>query len=61
MQYFTNNVIHRYQLASVHRCQMYLKEVLLSDITTGDGRYIDRSIYEGVPNNCMNDTYEWPI
>ena len=33
----------------------------MSDITTGDGRYIDRSIYEGVPNNCMTDTYEWPI
>ena len=61
MQYFTNNGIHWYQLASVNQCQLYLKVVLLSNITTGDGRYIERSIYEGVPNNCITDTYEWPI
>ena len=60
MQYFTNNGIHGYKLASVNRCRLYLKVVLLSDITTGDGMYIDQSIYDGASNNCLADIYNWP-
>ena len=34
--------------------------MLLSDITTGDGMYIDQSIYDGVDNPCLSDIYDWP-
>ena len=60
MQYFTNNGLHGYKLASINRCRLYLKVVLLSDITTGDGMYIDQSIYDGNANQCLSDIYDWP-
>ena len=60
MQCFINNGIHGYQLAAVNQCRLYLKAILLSDISTGDGMFIDRTIYNGVINNCTTDTYEWP-
>ena len=60
MQYFTNNGFHGYKLASVNMRRLYLKVVLLSDITTGDGMYIDQSIYDGAANNCLSDIYDWP-
>lgn len=48
MQYFINNGIHVYQLAAVNLYRMYLKVILLLDISSGI--YIDRSI-DGVPND----------
>ena len=60
MQCFTNNGIPGYTLAAVNRCRFYLKEVYLSDISTGDGFCIDSSTYNSQLNKCLSDTYDWP-
>ena len=59
MEYFINNGIHGYDLASVNRCRLFLKVMYLSDITTGDGSYIARPSYYGVQNQWLTTTYEW--
>lgn len=43
MQCFIDNGFHSEQLTTINRCRLYLQVVTLSDISTGDGYYIDKS------------------
>ena len=47
MEWFTNSGFHGLQLATINMYELYLKVIYLSDITTGDGKYISTAICNG--------------
>ena len=48
------------QLAAVNRCCLYLRVVMLSDISTGDSLKLQTDMVEGRADKNMNKRYEWP-
>ena len=51
MEWFTNIGFYGLELAAINRCRLYLQVIYLSDITTGDGKYISPATYDGEPTN----------
>ncbi len=58
MQIFLKHSLHGYKLASMNRCQMFLKATYLSDICTGDGTAINPQYWDG-QTKC-NSEFIWP-
>jgi len=47
-------------LTSSNKCRMYLKALYVSDITSGDGNYINDTAWEGVPDDYPERKKSWP-
>ena len=60
MEWFTNSGFYGFQLAAINRCRLYLQVIYLSDITTGDGKYISTAVYNSEITKWYTDRYEWP-
>ena len=46
-------------LRILNRCRLYLRDNTLSDITSGDGRYLQDDIFRGL--RCLHqDAFDWP-
>jgi len=58
MRIFLHHGIEGVELASMNRCQMFLKVTYLSDICMGDGKYIDTRYWAG-KETCQTK-YQWP-
>ena len=48
------------QLQKVNSCRMYLQVSTVSDITTGNGLYIQRTAWKGEIDQYRSHQYAWP-
>jgi hypothetical protein len=57
---FLKNNFTPSQLFLINSCQLYLQVILLSDITSADGRHILPSMFQGSRAAHMTSTLQWP-
>ena len=43
----------------INRCRMYLRALTVSDITTPDGKELDRGALRGIRNVSFESVYNW--
>ena len=43
----------------INRCRMYMRAIAVSDITTPDGKEIDRGALRGIRNVSFESVYNW--
>ena len=48
------------ELLWLNWCRMFLQVCTVSDITTADGRFIRRSIWDGLRDDTVRSPYQWP-
>ena len=48
------------ELREINKCRMFLKVVLLSDICTGDGKFVTKSSWHGNIDDTRKMIYQWP-
>jgi hypothetical protein len=59
METFSQNGFSATQLKMLNLCRLYLNIYLLSDITTGDGRYIDHELFLQKRPHMTHDKMPW--
>jgi exonuclease III len=61
MDEFLTATIPKSELKTINRCRIYLKVLTLSDIVTGDGKYITNDAFIGRRRNRQSShSYHWP-
>ena len=59
MEAFASKGFSPIQLKMLNLCHLHLHIYLLSDITTGDGRHIDRKLFEQRTPHTHHDRFRW--
>ncbi|CAJ1953819.1 unnamed protein product [Cylindrotheca closterium] len=60
MDLFINLEVEQEELLWLNWCQIYLQVCTVSDIVTADGRFIRRSAWNGLRDECCRLPYQWP-
>ena len=57
---FINLEVDQDELLWLNWCRMFLQVCTVSDLATADGRFIRRSMWDGVRDDCTRSPYQWP-
>ncbi|CAJ1970459.1 unnamed protein product [Cylindrotheca closterium] len=60
MDLFINLEVDQEELLWLNWCRMFLQVCTVSDIVTADGRFIRRSAWNGLRDECCRSPYQWP-
>ncbi|CAJ1945364.1 unnamed protein product [Cylindrotheca closterium] len=60
MDLFINLEVEQEELLWLNWCRMFLQVCTVSDIVTADGRFIRRSAWNGLRDECCRSPYQWP-
>ena len=57
---FINLEVDQHELLWLNWCRMFLQVCTVSDLVTADGRFIRRSMWDGIRDDCTRSPYQWP-